>query len=204
MVYFRQGDKVELVRTTDVLTELCPGDQGVVTRFDFERQMVYIDWDGGSKLSMCLGAGDQIRTIQSVAGIDGVVDAEPVGAYDRRAGQAEDVVPSPLHADVPAQDAGVVLRRLDRTGLDTDDLISLAWIIDRVDRRASLERVEGNLSSVGRIAGVVIRDPEAASDLADVRTTYLQVQLVPSGDQVLWPLNDLIAAQQQECLFELA
>ncbi|GAB3861660.1 DUF4314 domain-containing protein [Dactylosporangium cerinum] len=204
MVYYRPGDRVELVRTTDVLTELRPGDQGVVTRFDFERHMVYIDWDGGSRLSMCLDAGDQIRTIRSITSVDGAVDAEPFGAQDQGTGQAEDVVRAPLHAGRPAQNIGAVLRRLDRTGLDTNDLVSLAWIIDRVDRRASLERIEGNLSSVGQIAGVVISNPATVSEVVDICTAYLQVQLVPSGDRVLWSLNDLIAAQQQECLFELA
>ncbi|MGI5180149.1 DUF4314 domain-containing protein [Dactylosporangium sp. CA-152071] len=202
MAYFRPGDRVELVSTTDVLTKLRPGDRGVVTRFDLERQMVYIDWDGGSKLSMCLDAGDEIRTIQSVTMNDSAVDAERLDPRNGRIGQAEDADPSPLHPHA-TEDAGALLQRLDRTGLDADDLISLAWIVDRVDRRASLERVEGNLSSVGRVVGAVIRDGEVTSESPSARAAYLHVQLEPSGDRVLWPLDDLIAAQQQECLFEL-
>lgn len=165
--------------------------------------MLYIDWDGGSRLSMCLDAGDQIRTTQSVTMIDSAVDAEQLDSRSGRIGQAGDVDPSPLHPHEATQDAGALLQRLDRTGLGTDELISLAWIVDRVDRRASLERVEGNLSSVGRIVGVVIRDGEETSECPSVRAAYLHVRLEPSGDRVLWPLDDLIAARQQECLFEL-
>ncbi|MEV0135424.1 DUF4314 domain-containing protein [Dactylosporangium sp. NPDC050688] len=147
MVYFRPGDRVELVRTADAFTELRPGDRGAVARFDLDRQIVYVDWDGGSNLSMCLDAGDQIRVIQSVAMIDSVVGAERIGQRDVWTGAAEDAVPSPLNAHEATQDAGAALRRLDRTSLAADDLVSLAWIIDRVDRRAPLERVEGNLST---------------------------------------------------------
>lgn len=191
-----------MISTTDVLTELRPGDRGVVTRFDLERQMVYIDWDGGSKLSMCLDAGDEICTIQSVTMNGSAADAERLDTRNGRIGQAEDVGPSPLHPHA-TEDAGALLQRLDRTGLDADDLISLAWIVDRVHRRASLERVEGNLSSVGRVVGAVTRDGEVTSENPSARAAYLYVQLEPSGDRVLWPLDDLIAAQQQECLFEL-
>ncbi|MEV0135422.1 hypothetical protein AB0H83_44110 [Dactylosporangium sp. NPDC050688] len=49
----------------------------------------------------------------------------------------------------------------------------------------------------------MIRGGEAASDCLSVHAAYLHVQLEPGGDRVLWPLDDLIAAQQQECLFEL-
>ncbi len=202
MAYFRPGDRVELVSTTDVLTELRPGDRGVVTRFDLERQMVYIDWDGGSRLSMCLDAGDEVRTIQSVTMIGSAGDAERIESRHGWIDQAEDATPSPLHPHA-IEDARALLQRLDRTCLDTDDLISLAWIVDRVDRHAPLERVEGNLSSVGRIVGVTIRHGETASECPSARTAYLHVQLEPSGDRVLWPLDDLIAARQQECLFEV-
>lgn len=68
---YRPGERVKLVHTTDPHTMLRPGDQGSVTRHDTRAgDVVHIAWDNGSRLSMCLDAGDQVRRIPAPSTAD--------------------------------------------------------------------------------------------------------------------------------------
>lgn len=58
---FRPGNRVELRHTSDPDTRLRPGDRGTVTRQIGD--LIYVAWDNGSKLAMCLDADDQIRPV---------------------------------------------------------------------------------------------------------------------------------------------
>lgn len=60
---YAHGDRVELIHTSDPDTKLRSGDTGTVQRQ--VGNVVHIEWDGGSRLSMCLDAGDQIRLVAS-------------------------------------------------------------------------------------------------------------------------------------------
>jgi hypothetical protein len=195
-----------LVSTTDRFADLRPGDQGVVRRFDPERQLVYIDWDRGGSLSMCLDAGDELRTVR-ISEL-----AEP----DKRAGTATPnprvSAPSGLAASVGApppsvclagEAAAAALWSADRSALDSEDVDSLFWIIDHVGRCTAMERIEGNLSTIGRVIGVTSHDGSDLRESAGIRAASLQVRLEPSGDRVLWTVTDLISAHQNECLFEV-
>jgi hypothetical protein len=66
---FHPGERVELVHTDDPHTRLRPGDTGTVTRHDQATtgEVVHVAWDDGSRLSMCLDAGDRIRRISTTA-----------------------------------------------------------------------------------------------------------------------------------------
>jgi hypothetical protein len=208
VVNYRPGDRVELVVTGDRLTDLRPGDQGTVTRYDRERQMVYVDWDTGSKLSMCLDADDVVRTV-GLAELDAdgpAVDPEaptrsalgtPPGGPRPTAGEATPAVVAAAHL------AAATLLGVERSTLDDEDLASLRWIIDRVVGCVTLERIEGNLSAVGRVVGAVGRHGNDVPAGEAVDAVLLRVLLEPSGDRVLWPLDMLIAAHQQECLFDV-
>ncbi|MFE9770615.1 DUF4314 domain-containing protein [Streptomyces sp. NPDC005931] len=57
----KKGDRVALVQTTDPHTELKPGDEGTVHRFDAGLSILYVNWDSGSTLSMLLDDGDEVR-----------------------------------------------------------------------------------------------------------------------------------------------
>lgn len=50
----RTGKRVRLVRTNDTYTDLQPGAEGVI-RFETHGELgsVAIDWDDGSRLSLC-------------------------------------------------------------------------------------------------------------------------------------------------------
>ncbi|GIM90115.1 DUF4314 domain-containing protein [Paractinoplanes toevensis] len=63
MSTFRPGQRVRLEHTNDPHTDLRPGDTGTVRRHDEQQQTVYVDWDSGSTLSMCLDAGDRITAV---------------------------------------------------------------------------------------------------------------------------------------------
>ena len=54
MDFSRQGDRVELVSTSDPHTKLKGGDQGTYVGMDDMRQHM-ISWDNGSSLSMIPG-----------------------------------------------------------------------------------------------------------------------------------------------------
>jgi hypothetical protein len=59
---FEAGDRVELVRCTDLMTRLAPGDKGTVVLED-STGVIHVKWDSGSGLSMIPEAGDRIRKI---------------------------------------------------------------------------------------------------------------------------------------------
>ncbi|MFH8294983.1 DUF4314 domain-containing protein [Streptomyces sp. NPDC018059] len=60
-----RGDRVELVTTTDPHTELAPGDQGTVRALHpadaLGGRRLDVNWDSGSRLTMLLDEGDQVR-----------------------------------------------------------------------------------------------------------------------------------------------
>lgn len=51
---YEKGDRVKLIKTTDKLTKLKPGDEGTVFMVD-GIGMIQVDWDNGSKLGMIPG-----------------------------------------------------------------------------------------------------------------------------------------------------
>ncbi|MCY1141525.1 DUF4314 domain-containing protein [Actinoplanes sp. Pm04-4] len=63
MTIFQPGQRIALVHTGDLHTRLQPGDTGTVQRHDRQQQIVYVRWDTGSALAMCLDAGDRIRPV---------------------------------------------------------------------------------------------------------------------------------------------
>lgn len=60
----KKGDRVELIHTTDSLTRLKPGDQGVVIDIEGEigDRMYTIKWDRGEVLGL-LEAFDQFKRV---------------------------------------------------------------------------------------------------------------------------------------------
>jgi hypothetical protein len=58
---YEKGQRVALVYTDDPHTVLRPGDEGTVVGHDEHTSTVDIRWDRGSRLSMCLNAGDRIQ-----------------------------------------------------------------------------------------------------------------------------------------------
>src|SRR5262249_19732855 len=62
---YQKGERVALVHTDDPHTLLRPGDEGTVARHAEATATVAIDGDSGSRLSMCLDAGDRIRRLPS-------------------------------------------------------------------------------------------------------------------------------------------
>ena len=80
---YENGQRVALVYTDDPHTLLRPGDTGTVVGHDETTDTVDIAWDSGSRLSMCLDAGDRIR---------------PVSTPDGRAGDPGTVGDSPCPA----------------------------------------------------------------------------------------------------------
>ncbi|MFM9538610.1 DUF4314 domain-containing protein [Streptomyces turgidiscabies] len=60
---YKRGDRIALVHTTDSYTELKPGDEGTVHRFDAGLSILSVDWDSGSNLSMLLDDGDEVRPV---------------------------------------------------------------------------------------------------------------------------------------------
>jgi hypothetical protein len=57
---YQPGQRIVLEFTSDPYTRLQPGDTGTVVRYDPHQRTVYIAWDSGSTLAMCLDAGDRI------------------------------------------------------------------------------------------------------------------------------------------------
>ena len=79
---YEKGQRVALVYTDDPHTLLRPGDKGTVVRHDETTDTVDIAWDSGSRLSMCLDAGDRVRllpTHPSTGGTGGVDDGAAAG-----------------------------------------------------------------------------------------------------------------------------
>lgn len=60
---YRPGQRVALEHTGDPYTRLRPGDTGTVRGHHTDLHTVDVDWDNGSRLSMCLDAGDRIRLL---------------------------------------------------------------------------------------------------------------------------------------------
>ncbi|MFE5970102.1 DUF4314 domain-containing protein [Streptomyces sp. NPDC056463] len=58
---YAKGARVALVSTTDERTDLKPDDEGTVTRYDATLAQLNIAWDNGSRLSMLLDDGDEVR-----------------------------------------------------------------------------------------------------------------------------------------------
>ncbi|QSS95044.1 DUF4314 domain-containing protein [Streptomyces sp. M54] len=58
-----KGGRVELVHTTDEYTELRPGDQGTVTRWDARLGHLEIRWDTGSKLAIIPELDDEVQRL---------------------------------------------------------------------------------------------------------------------------------------------
>ncbi len=67
---YEKGQRVALVYTDDPHTLLRPGDEGTVVRHHESIHTVDVDWDCGSRLSMCLDAGDRIQLLPANAGTD--------------------------------------------------------------------------------------------------------------------------------------
>ncbi|WP_250008780.1 DUF4314 domain-containing protein [Actinoplanes sp. M2I2] len=64
MSAYQPGQRIALVHTNDPYTRLQPGDTGTVQHHDQQQQdTVYVRWDNGSTLAMCLDAGDRIRAL---------------------------------------------------------------------------------------------------------------------------------------------
>ena len=57
---YQPGERVVLEHTDDPHTALRAGDEGTKVRHDEATDTVDITWDSGSRLSMCLDAGDHI------------------------------------------------------------------------------------------------------------------------------------------------
>lgn len=66
---YSEGDRVELVYTSDEYTKLEPGEKGTVTGTDFieppigPETQVWIEWDNGSMIAMILGE-DKIKKVE--------------------------------------------------------------------------------------------------------------------------------------------
>ena len=77
MTIYQPGQRVALVHTSDPYTHLRAGDTGTVRRHDEQQHTVFIDWDSGSTLSMCLDAGDRIEPVPvATASVQPDVDAD--------------------------------------------------------------------------------------------------------------------------------
>mgnify|MGYP003471701048 CR=1 FL=1 len=65
MTVYQPGQRITLVHTADPYTDLRPGATGTVRRHDQHLHTVDVDvdWDSGSRLSMCLDAGDSIQPL---------------------------------------------------------------------------------------------------------------------------------------------
>jgi len=49
------GDIIELVYTTDTITDLTSGSKGVVTAVDEEQELIWVDWENGEHLALIDG-----------------------------------------------------------------------------------------------------------------------------------------------------
>lgn len=60
-----KGDRIELVSTNDPYTALMPGEKGTVNsvRDSMGDQIIEVDWDCGSALSMIPAEGDRFRIL---------------------------------------------------------------------------------------------------------------------------------------------
>lgn len=49
------GDIIELIYTTDTITNLTSGSRGVVTSVDEEQDLIWVDWENGEYLALIDG-----------------------------------------------------------------------------------------------------------------------------------------------------
>ena len=132
---YQPGQRIALVSTNDPYTQLRPGDTGTVLRHEQAHHTVYIRWDNGSSLSMCLDAGDRIRPLPT-PGSDQPA-AQPSGwtvtlrlLRTRGTEAGRDVAEQWTHkslAGLPAERATALRRHL-RTGIDSGDPGVLAML----------------------------------------------------------------------------
>ncbi|OKI45743.1 hypothetical protein A6A27_37895 [Micromonospora sp. CB01531] len=113
-----------LESTSDPHTRLRPGDEGTVRRYDPHQQVLNVQWDSGSSLSMLLNAGDRVRRLRD-AGWERLLDAlREAGAEAGRAAAewwAQDTIGGRATGDVTAT-ARKILTNIEAAGLDIDDL----------------------------------------------------------------------------------
>jgi hypothetical protein len=64
---YQPGERVALVHTDDPHTLLRPGDEGTVVAHHATTHAVEVAWDNGSRLSMCLDAGDRIHRVATTS-----------------------------------------------------------------------------------------------------------------------------------------
>ncbi len=65
MTIYRPGQRVILLATSDPYTDLRPGATGTVRSHETSLNVVGVDWDTGSTLSMLLDDGDRIALSES-------------------------------------------------------------------------------------------------------------------------------------------
>ncbi|WP_433493656.1 DUF4314 domain-containing protein [Micromonospora sp. CA-248089] len=65
---YQPGERVVLEHTSDPHTLLRPGDEGTVRHYDPDQQVLEVNWDSGSCLSMLLEAGDRVRRLPAPVG----------------------------------------------------------------------------------------------------------------------------------------
>ncbi|MEV4203095.1 DUF4314 domain-containing protein [Micromonospora globbae] len=122
---YQVGDRIALEHTSDPYTRLRPGDEGTVRRYDPDQQVLEVDWDSGSRLSMLLGAGDRVRQLAEV-GWQRVRDAlrEAGAEAGRNAAQwwAQDTIGGRARGDVTATAREVLTQIEAAAGQDIDGL----------------------------------------------------------------------------------
>ncbi|WP_435124395.1 DUF4314 domain-containing protein [Micromonospora tulbaghiae] len=122
---YRPGERVVLEHTTDLHTRLRPGDEGTVRRYHPHHQVLEVDWDSGSRLSMLLGAGDGVRRLPDT-GWDRVLDAvrEAGAAAGRDAARwwAQDTIGGRAGGDVTATAREILTAIEAATGRDIGGL----------------------------------------------------------------------------------
>ena len=57
-----EGKRIELISTTDTITELKPGDQGTIDFVD-DMGTIHVNWDNGSQLGLVPGE-DQYKLLK--------------------------------------------------------------------------------------------------------------------------------------------
>jgi hypothetical protein len=202
MTVYQPGQRVALVHTTDLYTDLRPGDTGTVRRHHPHRNTVDVDWDSGSRLSMCLDDGDRIEPLDqattdapgsSPAAYPAPPQADPVHAGPR--------VPDEPGDDTPAWAA--TLARLAEAAADAGRGVAEWWAQDAVGGRSS-----GDVPATARkiLTGITDGDPAVLDalptftpppvwadgrDVAEVRYTEAAADEAPR-----W--QDLTASQREQ------
>ncbi|WP_262285453.1 DUF4314 domain-containing protein [Micromonospora sp. MA102] len=124
---YQPGDRIALEHTSDLHTRLRRGDQGTVRSYDPRHQVLDVQWDSGSRLSMLLGAGagDRVRRLPET-GWERALDAlrEAGAAAGRNAAQwwAQDTLGGRASGDVTATARKVLSAVEAADGRDIDGL----------------------------------------------------------------------------------